>query len=372
MTERKRHTRERIGRNLAERDNGKIELRKYWPDGTQIRRTFGTRRAARRLRNRIEEAIASGTWRELKDEMVRGRQESDVTVKEFAQVYLEEYCKTRNRRPDWKEQTLRKITAILGDLRLRDLRRAHVWELIEKSSREGITNATINGRLAVLKNLLTFAIDKELLEAHPLTRFKKLPVVDRFRPILTLAQERRLVEATAIHSHVVGAFVAILGETGLRKGEGLRLTWDDIYTAGSGETMLNVSETKSGLVRHVPLTRYAREWLAQLSRKIGDPHLFLWSTFKPMKDPRGALDKARKDLGLDWLGFHDLRRFRATQWVKHGVDLRTVQELLGHANILTTMIYAQFAPKHANRKVHDVEELEREELARIEEKQEQK
>ena len=44
------------------------------------------------------------------------------------------------------------------------------------------------------------------------------------------------------------------------------------------------------------------------------------------------------------MGFHDLRHFRATLWVKLGVDLVTVKELLGNADIQTTMRYAHFAP----------------------------
>jgi|SRR5690242_6413870 integrase len=55
--------------------------------------------------------------------------------------------------------------------------------------------------------------------------------------------------------------------------------------------------------------------------------------------------------GMDWVGFHDFRHFRASQWVMHGIDLRTVQELLGHRFIATTMRYAHFAPNHATRSV---------------------
>ena len=61
--------------------------------------------------------------------------------------------------------------------------------------------------------------------------------------------------------------------------------------------------------------------------------------------------KGREKAGLEWVSFHDLRHFRATQWVMRGVDLRTVQELLGHSNITTTMRYVHFAPSHAIRTV---------------------
>jgi site-specific recombinase XerD len=41
----------------------------------------------------------------------------------------------------------------------------------------------------------------------------------------------------------------------------------------------------------------------------------------------------RDERGLEWVGFYDLRHFRVSQWVMRGGDLRTVQELMGHADI---------------------------------------
>ena len=66
---------------------------------------------------------------------------------------------------------------------------------------------------------------------------------------------------------------------------------------------------------------------------------------------------------MEWVGFHDFRHFRATQWVRRGIDLRTVQELLGHRDLNTTNRYAHFAPTHATRSILEAQRLEAAELA---------
>ena len=70
--------------------------------------------------------------------------------------------------------------------------------------------------------------------------------------------------------------------------------------------------------------------------------------------------------GLDWVGFHDLRRYRATQWLRLGVDVRTVKDLLGHADIQTTMRYALSVPDHAIRSVRQAQQAEIAELDEVE------
>ena len=66
----------------------------------------------------------------------------------------------------------------------------------------------------------------------------------------------------------------------------------------------------------------------------------------------------KKEAGLEWVGFHALRHFRATQWLTNGVDVNIVKELLGHSDIHTTMRYVHYVRTHATKAVRLAQESE--------------
>ena len=334
----------------------RIYLSRKWPDKTRFRRLMPNMTVARKTDARISEAIAMGTWRKLKSELIRGDDKTDPTIAEFAKVYLTEYCETRNRRPDFKRQALSSIVGILGDVRLSEFKRAHANHFVSVRSRE-VAPATVNRGIAVLKNMLSFALDQEHLQSLPLYRFKMAPEKKRALRILTFEEYRVLVEAVSREELAIGAYTAILGETALRKSEGLKLQWSDIDCS---RRQLTVQDSKSGQPRYIPLTEYALEWSSKLVRVIDNPYLFVrLETGTAWKDPRGPFKAGCTSAGLDWVrGFHDLRHFRATHWLKNGVDLRTVQELLGHADISTTMRYVHYLQEHAIESVREAEKRE--------------
>ena len=332
----------------------RIVVSKYWPDGTRFRRYFTNRTVAKKAMARIEESIAMGTWPELKEELVRGV-EKGITISGFSEIYLRDYCQTHNTRPDFKKQALISITRILGGVPLKDVRRSHAHQFIAKRSKE-VAPATVNRGLAVLKNMLTFAVEREFIETHPLLRFRMLSEEQKAFRVLTLEEERRLVGAVADVDPTIGAYPVVLGEAGLRKSEGLNLKWGNINFQ---ERILAVENTKSGKPRYIPLSDFALHWLNSLVRVISCPYVFVQlEKGDRWRDPRGPFKKGQKAAGIEWVGFHDLRHYRATQWVKTGVDLVTVKELLGHADIQTTMRYAHFAPSHAKRSILEAQRIE--------------
>jgi integrase len=294
-----------------------------------------------------------------------------VTVEEFSKVYLNEYCEVQNTRPEFKRHALKPIVRLLGPVRVNELSREHGHQYKKerlsetKTTKNGgirkIKNGTVNREFSVLHNMLTFAVDKGIILVNPLDRFRKLPEPQTVLRAMTLDEERRLIAAIYTEDSLSGIFCAFLGETALRLAEGLRVQWAHIDLR---QRLLTVDASKNFKVRYVPLSDYACELLSQITRVLSSPYVFTrLENMERMRAPRAVLDRARGNVGLDWVGFHDFRHFRASQWVMRGVDLRTVQELMGHADIQTTMRYAHFAPSHAIRCVTEAQRKEQQELA---------
>jgi len=272
------------------------------------------------------------------------------------------------------EERLKTIKDLVGDIKLRDFTSAHAAYFEKERAKavnlrtgKPISKATINRGLAVLSHMFTFALKKRSIGTHPMTRYGRLRENEKALRVMTLEEERRLVQKVMDDSLIVGCYVGLLGETGLRKSEGLRLKWDYVDDA---RRTLTVEASKNGKTRHIPLSDYALELLGKLPRVERSSFVFVWpATGQPVRDPRHSFFEGRRRAGLNWVGFHDLRHFRATQWIKRGVEIRSVQGLLGHRNIKTTERYVKFVPGHASQRVIEAQRLEDQEMANLNRRQ---
>jgi len=226
--------------------------------------------------------------------------------------------------------------------------------------------------LAGLKAVLSKAVKWGMLERNPFqglrVKASKPRSVVRF---LTAAEEKRLRDALSERDRTLAAARASANEwrkarkrptfpeipkggyashltpivllamnTGLRRNELLSLNWSDINFDAK---MLTVrpENAKSGKQRHIPLNVEAvaalRQWQSQTG---GEERVFGVNGVKSAW--KGLLIAAK----VERFRFHDLRHHFASRLVMAGVDLNTVRELLGHADLTMTLRYAHLAPAH--------------------------
>ncbi len=344
---------------VKKRGKERIEVRRRWPDGTTFRRYYPNETKADNTLTRIKASILDGTWPQLKETLRGSGHSKDITLREFSEIYFHRYCCHYNRRPDFKEQALNTIVKIIGQVPLKQFNTFHADLFVSKRSKK-VAPATINRGLAVLKHMLNFAVKRGYLEGNPLVGFDRLPEEELALRIMTLEEERRLVSCIAECNPIIGAYAAILGETGLRKSEGLGMQWQHIDWQTKH---LTVPRSKTGKPRYIPLSEDALEWLSKLVRHTSSPRVFTRPNGKALKAPRESFYNGRRLSGFEWVrGFHDFRHFRATQWLLRGVDIYTVKSYLGHSRIKTTQRYLHFVPGHAEQAVRAAQAAERREL----------
>ena len=238
----------------------------------------------------------------------------------------------------------KKVLATLG--KGRDIRKISTEDIEKACSSwlsEGASEKTCNRRLASLSRMLTWAEQRGWIERRPfIERFKETGGRLRWQTDEEEAEMVRLLEAAG-HSRFA-QLVVFLAETGMRRGEALALTWDNV---DFDQGWIRLWETKGGKARSIPMTVKSRSILSTIDS---------WCTFydgpflsiKPSSFT-DAWNAAKKKMGLAGdRGFtpHCLRHGFATRLVQAGVSIVTVKELLGHAKIETTLIYAHLAPKN--------------------------
>jgi len=132
--------------------------------------------------------------------------------------------------------------------------------------------------------------------------------------------------ATGLPDPVGFACRFLLG-TGLRWGEFARLTTSDIQDA-----VIVVQKTKSGGVRRVLLSASLRN---EIRTRIGKLCPYHWSDY--------LAHKVRTMTGIERFHVHQLRHTFACPWLERGESLAALQELLGHASVVTTQRYGRLA-----------------------------
>lgn len=322
----------------------------------RFRRWYENKTIAKDVLDRLNGAIANGTIDEILPGLV-GQAEHQYTVKTFWNRFLGEYCKARL--VSWKRYRLSfdSINAELGGVPLKEFHRHHLHEYIEKRTKQ-VSASTVNKDIAAIKKMFSYALEVGAISSHPLIKFPAIKTQETALVLPTLEEFRQLVEC--MPDPAIGALVAVLGETGMRKGEALGLKWSSVDFK---EKRIYAERTKGKRVRSIPLSDFAIEKLRSLIRFVNQPYVFVHQgTGKRWKNPDKKFREGRETARMEWVTFHTLRHFRGTTWLQRGADIRTVKDALGHRDIQTTMRYLKHVESHADKAIREAQEREKQEI----------
>jgi integrase len=206
------------------------------------------------------------------------------------------------------------------------------------------TIGAMNRELGILRRIFNIAMREGWLNRNPLNCGEALiqPSADGIREkVLTLDEEERLLKACnePCRAHIRPIVIALL-DTGARRGEMLKLVWQDVNLDLRLIT-IQAMNTKTLRMRQVAITSRLFDELLQLWKK-SDKNLnsLVFNIPIPKKSFRTACKIAGiKYGGIDGLVLHSLRHSAASRLVKNQFPIQLVGKILGHTNPSTTYRY---------------------------------
>lgn len=317
----------------------------YWmEDGKQRRKALcmpGTRRAtkdpkqAQKLFNQFARQLMAGQVAALKE----GKK---ISFGAFKKEFLE-HVETNSAEATLTsyEQGMNKASSCWGDsVDVNHINARHLDKLISDLHRAGLSPATVNKHYRHVKAALKKAQKWEYIDhAIDFPTQVKEPEKVRYIPIEHLNKIMARITDPEFYD-----FCMLCCYLGLRNGEALRLTLEDVDNPP--DFLRIISLQKSRKESRVPINSTSREALSRCmarAREMKRAKLFKWSC----RTLIGQKFKATvRDAGFERYRFHDLRHTFASYLAMGGANLQVIQQLMRHQSVASTLIYSKLSPDH--------------------------
>lgn len=309
-------------------------------DGKRYRAVGGaTRTQALRMQEKVRFQVISGEYEQKKSI-------ANPMIEEFSEIYL----RRRKHLKSYKRIDLsaRTLIGFFKGRRLGDITAGKIEDYIAKRLDDGVANATINRELTCLKHMYNMAIKWHDARDNPVTdvTFLKEPP-GRTRYLLEDDAKHLIDHASAFLKPVI---ITALN-TGMRLGEIMHLTWNQVHIERVLDPYLELTETKNNKARHIPLNDDMIKLLEGVQKR-DDDFVFHGSLGQPLKCIKVAWQNALRKSGITDFRFHDLRHTFASHFIMKGGDLLTLKEILGHSSMKMVERYAHLASAHKRRQIN--------------------
>lgn len=241
-----------------------------------------------------------------------------------------------------------------------------------KDTGEGLSSKTVSDALSIIKAIIKYAermkfiTDRTALDVSVKQKSSQLRVFSH-------AEEQLLFEYLSKEVDCTNLGILICMFTGIRIGELCSLTWEDISLEsntihihrtmqriqtpeGSNKTKILIAEPKSKCsIREIPITKTLRNFLALYQDEEGYVLTGKADIFVEPCTMQNRYKTILKRCGISNASFHTLRHTFATRCIEVGFDVKSLSEILGHANVNITL----------NRYVHPSMEMKQKNMDKL-------
>lgn len=329
--------------------------------GKPIRKSFYSSKSVAEAKAKAQAYIIE---QEVADRTGETFIQKEYTFAQWAEKWLEVYKKPtvseNTYRLTYKNSVEKHLNPYFGAADLKSIKSIDVQNFFAQKQKT-CSESLLDKLRITLNDIFATAIDNDLCFKNPVKRINYTSEVDKHDKHVYSDEQ---IEAVSTYMRNRMPEICFMLETGARRGEMLGLMWQDIDfekrtvfiqravvdKAGGG---IDIRPPKWDSYRTIPISTDLAELLASLNRKslyvfpnaknnIYAPHT--WS--KRLKTEMEAMNS---EIGAPILTAHELRHTRGTQLRRQGVDIYTIQKIMGHKDINVT----------ANIYVHDETETTR-------------
>lgn len=372
----------RKGENIYKRKDGRWEGRYIKSRNSAGKAIYGYvyARSYRELKSKLNTIRANITKNITSNANINC---SMLTFEKVSQEWIE------SKRVHIKESTYMRYTFLLnnyinniiGNYNISSINDTHLENLSIRlltqggKDKQGLSPKTVLDIISLVKSILRFSISRGYSSTYT---GNSIPIKQNAKEMRVLSRkEQQILTMSIIHSNNlkdIGILICLY--TGIRIGELCALRWDDISFSEKTLTIHNtlqrvkVSEIENGKktkiilsspkskcsLRTIPLPDELVDILMPL--KTDSTHYILSGSSDRFIEPRSMQNhfkKIIKKCSIDDANFHCLRHSFATRCVEVGFDIKSLSEILGHANVNITM----------NRYIHPTMELKRQNMNRL-------
>ena len=247
-------------------------------------------------------------------------------------------------------QFLEFVQEAMGIKDVENIRRADIREYVSALIQYGFSKKSVERKLSALRGFFKYLKRIQVISSNPVLGIQN-PKEERYLPMVI--PEKRINEMLDnwIPESIMEArdksIIELMYSSGLRASEVISLKWENLDL----KTMELRVKGKGGKERIVPLGKRAREALEVYVNFLGDrinkSNFIFLNRFGKKLSRKGLwliIKKRFETMALMYgVHPHTLRHSFATHLLNHGADLRSIQELLGHASLATTSIYTNLS-----------------------------